>query len=83
MVLSEDTLFVAGPPNLIQEERVFRRISDPVIEQHLRDQLDAVAGRRGRCSKLSPRPMAVRWRSTVWSPHRFSTAWPPPAAVCI
>lgn len=47
MVLSDGNLFVAGPPDVINEETTFRRISDPEIQQRLAEQLACVEGKQG------------------------------------
>ncbi len=47
MVLADGTLFVAGPPDVMNEETAFRRISDPRVQEQLMDQLASVNGRHG------------------------------------
>ena len=47
MVLAGDTLFVAGPPDVLNEETAFRRINDPAVQQELVDQLASVEGKHG------------------------------------
>ena len=47
MVLASGTLFVAGPPDLINEDDSFRRIADRQVQQRLRAQAAAVEGKSG------------------------------------
>ena len=49
MVLASDRLFVAGPPDLIDEEETFRRITagDPTVQPLLREQEAALQGAQG------------------------------------
>jgi outer membrane protein assembly factor BamB len=47
MVLADGTLFVAGPPDVIDEQQVFRQIDDPKIRQSLADQDAALDGKKG------------------------------------
>ncbi len=47
MVLAKGTLLLAGPPDLINEETAFRRISDPKTQERLREQLESVEGKKG------------------------------------
>ncbi|MEY3459815.1 MAG: Serine/threonine-protein kinase AfsK, partial [Planctomycetota bacterium] len=49
MVLSGSRLFIAGPPDLIDEEATFRQLSekDAAVEQLLAAQADAIDGRQG------------------------------------
>jgi len=47
MVLAAGTLFVAGPPDLVDEEEVFRNLSDPAIQAKLADQVSALQGQKG------------------------------------
>ncbi|MBN2317053.1 MAG: PQQ-binding-like beta-propeller repeat protein [Sedimentisphaerales bacterium] len=47
MVLSDRILFVAGPPDLVDEPKAFRQIDDPVIQRNLADQADAFNGNKG------------------------------------
>ncbi len=47
MVLVGDTLFAAGPPDVLNEERAFARIDDPSTRKALDEQLDALAGSKG------------------------------------
>jgi hypothetical protein len=42
-----DTLFLAGPPDLIDEEQVFEQIDDPEIMRSLVEQTAAINGKRG------------------------------------
>ena len=49
MVKADDTLFIAGPPDVIDEERIFERIMsrDPVVAKKLHDQNEALLGKQG------------------------------------
>jgi len=47
MVLADGTLFVAGPPDLIDEPQAFSQINDPKIRRTLASQVDAVNGKKG------------------------------------
>jgi hypothetical protein len=49
MVLSGSRLFIAGPPDLIDEESTFRQLSekDAAVEKLLAAQAEAIDGRQG------------------------------------
>jgi len=47
MVLADQTLFVAGPPDVVNEEQVFRNPDDPMIKAKLAAQTAALEGRMG------------------------------------
>ncbi|MFV2067905.1 MAG: PQQ-binding-like beta-propeller repeat protein, partial [Pirellulales bacterium] len=47
MVLAGTTLFVAGPPNLIDEKKANRRRNDPQVQATLSEQAMALANRKG------------------------------------
>jgi len=47
MVLADRTLFIVGPPDVVDEEEAFRRVGDPQIEAKLAEQDAALAGRQG------------------------------------
>jgi outer membrane protein assembly factor BamB len=47
MVLAANTLFVAGPPDLVDEEKASRAFNDSGIQQKLAEQKAAFEGRRG------------------------------------
>ena len=47
MALADKTLFVAGPPDLVDESQAFRRFGDPEIRKRLAEQKAALEGRRG------------------------------------
>lgn len=47
MVLAGDTLFVAGPADVIDEEQVFKQINDLQSRQRLDDQATAFEGKKG------------------------------------
>jgi hypothetical protein len=47
MVLADRTLFIAGPPDVVDEEEAFRRVGDPEIQGKLAEQDAALAGEKG------------------------------------
>ena len=47
MVLAGDTIFIAGPPDLVDEQQASRRLREPEVQQALADHADALAGRKG------------------------------------
>ncbi|NQT83846.1 PQQ-binding-like beta-propeller repeat protein [bacterium] len=47
MVLAGGTLFVAGPPDVIDEQQAFRQINDPKVRRSLADQVAALNGKKG------------------------------------
>ncbi|MBM4088889.1 MAG: methyltransferase domain-containing protein [Planctomycetes bacterium] len=47
MALADDTLFVAGPPDVIDEEQAVRSLSDPEIREKLAEQEAAFEGKHG------------------------------------
>jgi hypothetical protein len=47
MVLAGRTLFVAGPPDLIDEDQAFRQIDDSEVQQNLTEQAAALDGKKG------------------------------------
>ena len=47
MVLAGDTLFIAGPPDLIDEQETFRKIDDPGVMPELLAQTAALKGEKG------------------------------------
>jgi hypothetical protein len=47
LVLADDTLFVAGPEDLIDEEQALKQISTPAMAETLAEQAAAFEGRRG------------------------------------
>jgi hypothetical protein len=47
MALADRTLFLAGPPDLVNEKEAFKRPGDPVIQSRMRDQVQALAGQNG------------------------------------
>jgi len=47
MVLAGGTLFVAGPPDLIDEQQAFSQIDEPKVRQGLADQAAALNGEKG------------------------------------
>jgi hypothetical protein len=47
MVLARDTLFIAGPPDVLDEEEAFRRFGSPEVEAQLAEQDALLAGKQG------------------------------------
>jgi len=47
MVLAEGTLFVAGPPDLIDEVEALKKIDDDATQAKLAEQAEALAGQKG------------------------------------
>jgi len=47
MVLAEETLFIAGPADLVDEEQAFREIEDPEVTSKLANQAAALEGKKG------------------------------------
>jgi hypothetical protein len=47
MALADKTLFIAGPPDVVDEEEAFRRVGDPDIQLQLSRQDTAMAGENG------------------------------------
>ncbi len=47
MLLARDTLFVAGPPDILDEEAVFHKPGDAALQQQLEEQEAAFAGQKG------------------------------------
>ncbi len=47
MVLAGRTLFVAGPPDVVDEDQAFKQMDDPKAKQSLADQAAALEGKRG------------------------------------
>jgi len=47
MLLAGKTLFVAGPPDLVDEEQATRSLMDPAMQKKLAEQKAAFEGRRG------------------------------------
>jgi outer membrane protein assembly factor BamB len=47
MALANKTLFVAGPPDVIDEEQVAKALNDPEIKKKLAEQEAALEGKRG------------------------------------
>jgi outer membrane protein assembly factor BamB len=47
MVLADKTLFVAGPPDVIDEEQAAKALNDPEIKKKLAEQEAALEGKRG------------------------------------
>ena len=47
LVLAGDTIFVAGPPDLIDEDQAFKQINDAEVQSQIADQAAAFEGRKG------------------------------------
>ncbi len=47
MVLAADTLFLAGPPDVVDEEEAFARFGEPEISKKLAQQDEALRGKQG------------------------------------
>ncbi len=47
MTLTPDALFIAGPPDLVDEAQAFRRLNDPAVQAKLRAQEAAWRGEKG------------------------------------
>jgi hypothetical protein len=47
IVLADGTLFVAGPPDLLDEQQAFSRIDDPNVRQNLENQAASFKGEKG------------------------------------
>lgn len=47
MVLTGRTLFIAGPPDVVNEEEVNQRLSDPEVQAKLVEQVAALEGKKG------------------------------------
>lgn len=47
MILTDKTLFIAGPPDLLNEEEAFDRIKDPKVQAKLREQSSSLEGHKG------------------------------------
>ncbi len=47
MVLADKTLFIAGPPDVVDEEESFSSFDDPAIQAKLKEQSAALEGTRG------------------------------------
>jgi len=47
MVLADRTLFVAGPPDVVDEENIWGRTLEPAVQAKLKAQSDALDGAQG------------------------------------
>lgn len=47
MVLANDTLLVAGPPDVVDEKQMWGRSNEPEFKQKMREQADALLGSQG------------------------------------
>jgi hypothetical protein len=47
MVQAAQNLFIAGPPDLVDEQEVHRRVTDPAVQSKLAEQAAALEGRKG------------------------------------
>jgi hypothetical protein len=69
MVLTSDTLFIAGPRDVVDEEVVVRNLLDPAIQSLLLDQEAAFAGRSGALlAAVSPADGAILTQVDLSSP---------------
>ena len=72
MLLSEQTLIVAGPPDLIDEEEIARKNGEESMEKLLADQLSALRGGRGALMKaFSAETGEPLWSIDLGSPPVF------------
>ena len=83
MALAGDTLFAAGPPDLLDESKALFKLDDREVQAALAAQAEALQGERGAgCGP--PRPAtAASSASAGWTPCPCGTAWPPPPDDCI
>ena len=47
MVVASDTLFVAGPPDVVDEKKMWGRSNEDLFAKKMQDQVDALAGKKG------------------------------------
>jgi hypothetical protein len=47
MAATQNALFIAGPPSLVDEDEVYHLYSDPKVQQRMEEQIAALEGRRG------------------------------------
>ncbi|UCE24855.1 MAG: PQQ-binding-like beta-propeller repeat protein, partial [Candidatus Zixiibacteriota bacterium] len=47
MTVAANTIFIAGPPDLVDERRAFYQPDDPVVQEELKRQAEALEGRHG------------------------------------
>jgi outer membrane protein assembly factor BamB len=47
MVLAGDTLFVAGPPDVVDEKQMWGRSNDPMFQSKMKEQAEALKGKYG------------------------------------
>ena len=47
ILLADETLFIAGPPDVVNEEQVYRSLSDAELRTQLDEQIAALEGRKG------------------------------------
>ena len=63
MVLARNTVFIAGPPDVVDEEKVIQSPDDPAIKMKQAEQVAALEGRRGAllwaCSAADGRRLAA------------------------
>ncbi len=62
MLLAGDTLFIAGPPDLVDEERAGRRLADAEVRRQLAEQDAAYRGKKG----------AILWAVSAGSGERLA-----------
>jgi len=72
IVLAGRTLFVAGPPDLVDEEQAFKQVQGPTARQQLAQQEAALAGRQGGVLwAVDPADGSKRAQYQLDSPPRF------------
>jgi hypothetical protein len=47
MVLADDTIFIAGPPDMVDEEQLFDNFRDPEMQKKARDQEASMNDKKG------------------------------------
>ena len=47
MVVADGTLFVAGPPDVVDEKKMWGRSNEDLFAKKMQDQVDALAGKKG------------------------------------
>jgi hypothetical protein len=73
MVKADETLFIAGPPDLIDEEAVFGRADTAANRALLADQANAFEGRRVPSFGPSLQRTGGVWPLAAWTSSQFGT----------
>jgi hypothetical protein len=82
MVLTRDTLFVAGPPDVFNEDEAFERPHDAAVQSKAREQDAAYQGQRGAVLLgVSATQGKTLFQLNLPAPP-CGTAWPQPPASC-